>query len=125
MLKVNTPEALAGLTSAFEAYESALQRNDLAELERLFWASPLTLRYGVQDVQHSHAEIARFRRDRGPIDQRRTLRNTRITTFGGDFGVVNTEYVPYNDERIGRQSQTWIRTDEGWRISSAHVSLSA
>lgn len=125
MLEVNRPEALAGLTSAFEAYESALQSNDLAELERLFWANPLTLRYGTHDVQYSHAEIARFRRDRGPVDQRRTLRNTRITTFGEDFGVVNTEYIARNAERIGRQSQTWIRTDDGWRISSAHVSLPA
>jgi hypothetical protein len=125
MLEVNRPETLAELTSAFEAYESALQSNDLAELERLFWASPLTLRYGTRDVQYSHAEIARFRHDRGPVDQRRTLRNTRITTFGEDFGVVNTEYIPCAAERIGRQSQTWIRTDEGWRISSAHVSLPA
>ncbi|MDF2746746.1 MAG: hypothetical protein K0S98_1031, partial [Propionibacteriaceae bacterium] len=25
--------------------------------------------------------------------------------------------------RIGRQSQTWLRTTAGWRIVAAHVSL--
>jgi Protein of unknown function (DUF3225) len=46
------------------------------------------------NVDNSHAEIAEFRRRRGAVDQRRSLRNTRITTFGPDFGVANTEYVP-------------------------------
>jgi len=30
-----------------------------------------------------------------------------------------------DDHSIGRQSQTWIRTDAGWRISRAHVSIIA
>ena len=25
--------------------------------------------------------------------------------------------------RVGRQSQTWVRTDAGWKIASAHVSF--
>jgi hypothetical protein len=25
--------------------------------------------------------------------------------------------------KLGRQSQTWMRTAEGWRVVSAHVSL--
>ncbi len=60
-----------------------------------------------------------------PVDQRRTLRNTRITTFGSDFGVADTEYIPHGSDKIGRQSQTWVRTDEGWKIASAHVSFMA
>jgi hypothetical protein len=28
-------------------------------------------------------------------------------------------------ERTGRQSQTWVRTAEGWRVVAAHVSLLA
>jgi hypothetical protein len=27
--------------------------------------------------------------------------------------------------KIGRQSQTWMRTAEGWRVVAAHVSLIA
>ena len=99
--------------------------NDIETLNRLFWESPLTLRYGVRELLYSHAEIDKFRRDRGAIDQRRTFRNTRITTFGRDFGVANTEYLPFGSTKIGRQSQTWVRTDSGWKIVAAHVSFLA
>jgi hypothetical protein len=89
MNEVNLPEALRELTRAFEGYERALQANDIEALNALFWDSPHTLRYGVKELLYGHAEIARFRRERGPVDQRRALRNTRITTFGRDFGVAN------------------------------------
>ena len=125
MLDINLPGPLADLTAAFEAYERALLGNDIEGLNALFWDSPQTMRYGVRELLYSHAEIARFRRDRGPVDQRRTLRNTRITTFGKDFGTANTEYLPHGSDRIGRQSQTWMRTPKGWKIVSAHVSFLA
>jgi hypothetical protein len=125
MVEVNVPEALAELTAAFEAYERALVGNDIEALNELFWDNALTMRYGVKELLYSHAEIARFRRERGPVDQRRTLRNTRITTFGRDFGTANTEYVPFGTDRVGRQSQTWVRTARGWKIVSAHVSFLA
>src|SRR5205814_6007278 len=60
----------------------------------------------LKELLYSHAEIAKFRRDRGAIDQRRTLRNTRITTFGRDFGTANAEYVPHGSDRVGRQSRS-------------------
>ena len=122
---VNDPAALAELTAAFAAYERALVGNDIAALNRMFWDSPLTLRYGTREHEllYSHAEIAEFRQKRGAIDQRRTLRNTRIVTFGSDFGVANTEYVPAGSDKVGRQSQTWARTADGWKIVSAHVSF--
>jgi hypothetical protein len=122
-VEINLPETLAELTAAFEAYERALIGNDIEGLNNLFWESPLTLRYGVRELLYSHAEIAKFRRERGPLDQRRTLRNTRLTTFGRDFGTANTEYIPHGSDRVGRQSQTWVRTDRGWKIVAAHVSF--
>ena len=123
MVEANLPDVLAELSAAFEAYERALQANDIEGLNQLFWDSPHTLRYGVKELLYSHADIARFRRERGAVDQRRSLRNTRITTFGRDFGVANTEYLPSGSDRVGRQSQTWVRTDHGWKIVSAHVSF--
>lgn len=123
MLEVNIPEVVAELTAAFDAYESALTGNDIEALNKLFWNSPHTLRYGVRELLYGHAEIAQFRRRRGPVDQRRILRNRRITTFGRDFGIANTEYIPHGSDKIGRQSQTWLRTDDGWKIASAHVSF--
>lgn len=125
MLEVDLPEVLAELTAAFDRYERALIGNDIAALNELFWESPQTLRYGVRasELLYGHAEIAAFRIRRGPVDQRRTLRNLRITTFGRDFGVANVEFVPAGSDAVGRQSQTWVRTETGWKIVSAHVSF--
>jgi len=125
MLEINIPEVLADLVAAFESYECALLNNDIVGLNALFWDSPLTLRYGtgVSEIQYGHGEIAAFRIHRGAVDQRRVLRNSRITTFGRDFGVANTEFIPAGSGKIGRQSQTWIRTANGWKIIAAHVSF--
>lgn len=125
-MEINLPAVWAELAGAFAAYERALLANDIEALNELFWDSPLTLRYGVSELLYSQAEIADFRRARGPIDQRRTLRNTRLTSFGADFGTANTEFMPTGTARAGqtgRQSQTWIRTPTGWKIASAHVSF--
>jgi hypothetical protein len=124
MLEIDIPEILEELIAAFEGYEHALVDNDIATLNALFWNSPLTLRYGTRasEIQRGHEEIAAFRISRGVIDQRRLLRNRRITTFGCDFGVANTEFIPAGSQQIGRQSQTWMRTANGWKIVSAHVS---
>ncbi|MET0526882.1 MAG: oxalurate catabolism protein HpxZ [Microvirga sp.] len=124
-MEVDIPEVVAELTAAFEAYERALTSDDIEAVNLLFRDSALTLRYGTREHErhYSHAEIADFRRQRGPVAQKRTLRNTRITTFGRDFGVANTEYLAAGSDRIGRQSQTWMRTGQGWKIVSAHVSF--
>jgi hypothetical protein len=49
--------------------------------------------------------------------------NTVITTYGEDFATANTEFQRDGVARSGRQSQTWMRTPEGWRVVVAHVSL--
>jgi hypothetical protein len=48
---------------------------------------------------------------------------TEVTTFGWDTAVANVEFQRTGDPRTGRQSQTWIRFAEGWRVVAAHVSL--
>jgi hypothetical protein len=124
MLEVDIPEVLAELTAIFETYEKALVTNDIATLNSLFWDSPATVRFGSRDVerQYGHAEIAEFRTKRGAVNAKRTLQNQRITTFGRDFGIANTEYRMPDSDKIGRQSQTWMRTTNGWKIVAAHVS---
>jgi hypothetical protein len=123
--RVNIPRVAAELAAAFEAYEAALVANDIAALNAMFWNDGLTTRYGTRadERQFGHAEIARFRIGRGPVDQRRTLQHQRITTFGRDFGIANTEFSPAGSDKVGRQTQTWIRTADGWKIVSAHVSF--
>lgn len=125
MLETDIPEVLSELVAKFQAYERALTGNDIETLNEMFWDSPSTVRYGARqsERQYGHAEIAAFRTARGSVNQGRVLKEQRITTFGRDFGTTNTEFRNVGSERIGRQSQTWVRTSEGWRIISAHVSF--
>ena len=46
-----------------------------------------------------------------------------ITTFGHDFATTMTEFRREGGAALGRQSQTWVRLPEGWRVVAAHVSL--
>ena len=122
-LDINIPEVVAEVTAAFERYEKALTGNDVAVLDELFWNHPATLRYGVGENLYGHAAIAAFRQGRPAAGLDRTLRNTVITTFGRDLATANTEFLRPSTERIGRQSHTWVRMPDGWRIVAAHVSL--
>lgn len=123
MFEINIPEVVAEVTAAFMAYERALVANDVAVLDAMFWKSPKTLRYGIAENLYGHPAIASFRSNRPPIDLTRDLRNTVIVSYGRDFATANTEFQRIGSNVIGRQSHVWIRTDEGWRIAAAHVSL--
>ena len=71
MFEVDIPEVLAELVASFDAYERALIENDIGTLNALFWASPLTTRYGTREAErlYGHAQIADFRRRRGGVDR--------------------------------------------------------
>jgi hypothetical protein len=123
MPEINDPQVVAEVTAAFERYERALVGNDVAVLDLLFWTSPHTIRYGATENLHGYDAIRAFRAGRPSAGLARTLRNTVITTFGRDFATANTEFTRTTTAKIGRQSQTWVRTVEGWKVVAAHVSL--
>ena len=123
-MKINDPAVVAEVTAAFQRYEVALNSNDVATLDELFWKSPHTLRYGVGEQLYGHDQIAAFRSGRNPaFVAKRELLKTWIVTYGNDFGTANCEFLREGATRTGRQSHTWMRTEEGWRIVAAHVSL--
>lgn len=122
-MDINIPEIVAEVTAVFMRYEAALIGNDVAVLDELFWNSPHTLRYGVGENLYGYDEIAAFRAARPVVSFDRSLTRTVITTYGRDFATANTEFRRLDITRIGRQSQTWIRTPEGWRVAAAHVSF--
>jgi hypothetical protein len=122
-MRLNDPAVLTEVTTAFQYYEKALNDNDVATLTALFWKSPLTIRFGIGENLYGHDAITAFRHARPNIDLRRTLANTVITTYGDDFATANTELIKRDTGRRGRQSQTWMRTEAGWRVVSAHVSF--
>ena len=124
-MDINLPDVLAEVTFQCERYEQALVGNDVAVLDELFWASPHTLRYGVTENLYGHDAIGAFRAGRPAVGLARTVLKTVITTYGHDFATANVEFQRTGSDRTGRQSQTWLRTAEGWRVVAAHVSLLA
>jgi ketosteroid isomerase-like protein len=123
MLEINIPEVVAEVTATFQSYERALVANDVEALDALFWNNPNTVRYGIAENLYGYEAIASFRSNRAPIDLTRELKNTVIVTYGRDFATANTEFQRVGSSVIGRQSHVWVRTDDGWRIAAAHVSL--
>lgn len=122
-MEINDPETLAEVTAAFQRYETALVTNNVPILDELFWDSCHTLRYGVGENLYGYREIHEFRAARPSAGLAREIFNTVITTYGRDFATANTEFRREGSPRTGRQSQTWMRTPDGWRVVAAHVSL--
>lgn len=120
-MEINLPDVVAEVQAAFDRYEQALIHNDVSVLDELFWQSPRTIRYGATENLYGYEEIKAFRQGRSPANLDRTIKNTVITTYGRDFATANTEFDRAGKQ--GRQSQTWMRTSQGWRVVSAHVSL--
>jgi hypothetical protein len=122
MLEINRPEIVAEVRAAFQRYEAALVGNDVVVLDALFWEAPQTLRFGVTENLYGYEAIKSFRAGRSPAGLARSLENTVITTYGSDFATASTEFRRDGNPKIGRQSQTWVRFPEGWRVVAAHVS---
>jgi hypothetical protein len=121
-LEINRPEIYAEMQAAFARYEDALVNNRVEILDQLFWQSNRTVRYGATENLVGIDAIRAFRVGRSPAGLARVLANTVITTYGRDFAIAMTEFRREGNPRIGRQSQTWVRFDDGWRVVAAHVS---
>ncbi|CAN5500226.1 oxalurate catabolism protein HpxZ [soil metagenome] len=122
-MEINLPDVLAEVTAVFERYEDALVSNKVEVLDELFWDSPHTLRYGVNENLYGFEMIKKFRATRASHNLERVILRSVITTYGQDFATANIEFAREGSEYTGRQSQTWIRMAQGWRVVSAHVSL--
>ncbi|MFT4246688.1 MAG: oxalurate catabolism protein HpxZ [Pseudomonas sp.] len=119
---VDDPQVIAEVRAAFDAYERALMADDIAAMDRLFHAAPSTVRYGVGEVLYGIEAIREFRKGRGGSPQRR-LGRVEIAAYGRDFATANAEFFREGSTRRGRQSQSWVRFADGWKVVSAHVSL--
>ena len=124
-METNLPDVLAEVNTVFDEYERALVTNDIDVLDKLFWNSPLTLRYGAGENLYGYDAIRDFRQGRPASNLEREVTARQITTYGRDFAVANIEFRRASSTKVGRQSQTWVRMPEGWRVVSAHVSLMA
>jgi hypothetical protein len=116
------PQVVDEVTRVFEQYERALVDGDVAVMTELFWDDPRCVRFGVADRQQGADEIEAWRRTHPSVPPGRKLHDTRVLAVDDRTAVVTT-LIGYPDRAIeGRQSQTWVRLPEGWRIVEAHVS---
>ena len=125
ILAVTLPEIVAQVEAAFARYEDALVNNRIEVLDELFWTSPLTVRYGIAENLVGIEAIRAYRASRPATSLARTLERTVITTYGRDMATAMTEFRREGYPTVGRQSQTWARVPEGWRVVAAHVSFIA
>ena len=119
-MKINDPQVLSEVNESFQRYQDAIIANDVAVLNELFWENDLTLRYGAGENLYGHKAIAGFRSARNPAGVAREETKRVVTTYGRDYATTNIEFT--RQDKRGRQSQTWVRMPEGWRIVAAHVS---
>ena len=122
---INDPATHAELAELYPRYEQALMTNDAVTLTEMFWASPSAMRFGVAENLYGIEEIEAFRKARPAAGLARKITRLDIVTFGQDFGSITLEFERRAGDKTlrGRQSQTWVRLAEGWRIVAAHVSL--
>ena len=117
------PRQVEEVTRLSDEYEAALRRNDVAVLDELFADDPRVLRFGVGDMQHGRAQIVEWRASAPPICPGRVITSRDVVALGYGVVAVDLTFVDDDPSWIGRQSQTWIRLDVGWRIVRAHVSM--
>ena len=125
VIEINNAATLAELAELYPKYEEALVTNDVDTLTALFWAAPHVMRFGVTENLYGIEELEAFRKGRSPVNLARRVMRLDIISFGKDFGSITLEFERDSNGKImrGRQSQTWVRMPEGWRIVAAHVSL--
>ena len=111
------------LVAAFYRYEEALVTNDVPTLIELFAPGPDTIRFGPADAAYGADEIAAFRRARPATDLERELVRYDVRIIAPGAGIASTEFVRAGSGRRGRQTQTWKRHPDGWKVELAHVSL--
>ncbi len=124
-IEINDAATIAELAELYPKYEEALVTNDLATLTAMFWSAPEVMRFGVSENLYGIEELEAFRRGRSPLNLARRVIRLDIVSFGKDFGSITLEFERESNGNTvhGRQSQSWVRLPEGWRIVAAHVSL--
>jgi hypothetical protein len=125
MTTVNDPDVVNEVTDLYLQYEEALVNNNLEVMDSLFWDAPEVVRFGLAENLYGGEEIRNFRASRPNPKIEREISNLKVVTFGKDTATVTLEFrrMMNGVERFGRQSQTWYRFPQGWKVVSAHVSL--
>jgi hypothetical protein len=102
----------AELRACFDAYEGALVGGDIAAMNEWFIDDARTVRFGVAEEQWGAEAVRAWRASAAPVPAGRTLAATDVVVWTPDVAVVTTLFRYPGSTQLGRQSQTWLRTDE-------------
>jgi Asp-tRNA(Asn)/Glu-tRNA(Gln) amidotransferase A subunit family amidase len=105
---------------AFWRYDAALLANDKPVLDELFQPGPDTLRGDARTLLVGHHAISGFRSARAVIPTR-AVRDLQVRVLAGDQVLIMARTA--DGAATGLQTQLWRRTEAGWRVAAAHVSL--
>lgn len=120
--EINRPGVADEVRRAFDQYEAALRRHDVRALDDFFLQRPDTVRFGIAEHNYGAAAIAAWRAATPGVGTGRRLLRVVIVGFGSDCASVSAEFESAQSPLRGRQSQLWVRSLDGWKIASAHVS---
>src|SRR3981081_926856 len=107
--KINSATIVEEVLSQFKAYNEALDAGDAEALNRFFWESPSTVRFGPTETLFGIQSIVEFRLKqwKAPASSRKVIRVV-VTTLGDDVATTNALFRGA-DGKTNRQSQTWAR----------------
>jgi hypothetical protein len=122
--QTNDAGVVEEVRQAFLNYNAALDAGDANALNGFFWNSPSTVRFGPTETLFGYDAISTFRSKQWKGGgTSRVIETVAVTALGRDAATTNA-VIRSPEGRRSRQSQTWARLPEGWRIVSAHVSPS-
>jgi amidase len=121
VVEIHSPEPVPpGVLEAFWRYDAALLANDKAALDELFLPGPDTLRGDGRNLLVGHDAISGFRSARAAIPTR-AIAALHVRVLAGDHVLIMARTA--DGAATGLQTQLWRRTQAGWRVAAAHVSL--
>lgn len=109
------------IAAAVDEYEDALAANDLNALSDWFSDEPDTVRADAEGLLVGRESIDEFRR-RSPGALPRRIERLHIVPLAVDAAIAVAATLRPDGTR-GLQTQAWVRTESGWRIAAAHVSV--
>ncbi len=116
-------DPLDDLRSAVAAYDRALRADDLDAVGAWFDPSPTTTRFGERGAVRGAEAIDAMRRRQKPGLARDRVDGRADIWLVSDGAAVATLEFTRSDGSPGLRTQVWRHTEDGWRITHAHLSV--